>query len=139
MIFFPILSGVALSIVTIGLIMRGEGAMALYAGMAAFWSFACASTAAAMKASKAKHRILLALLTDAPDLGGYTLSQLADVSPGAVYVCLDRLENDGWIVGDWETPEPLDRPRRRFYQLTPEGRANALEFLKLHELPGRQS
>jgi PadR family transcriptional regulator PadR len=42
---------------------------------------------------------------------------------GTVYPALDRLMKAGWISDRWESPAPADRPRRRFYAITPAGRA----------------
>jgi DNA-binding PadR family transcriptional regulator len=43
---------------------------------------------------------------------------------------LDRLEDAGWIAGRWEDqhPEP-NKPRRRFYHLTPTGVTEARTLL----------
>ena len=39
-----------------------------------------------------------------------------------VYGVLDRLEDAGWVTGEWEILEAEEqRPRRRFYRLTPTG------------------
>jgi DNA-binding PadR family transcriptional regulator len=45
--------------------------------------------------------------------------------PGTVYTTLRRLERRGWIEGRWEDPaiaEEERRPRRRYYELTGDGR-----------------
>ncbi|MGR6922617.1 PadR family transcriptional regulator [[Actinomadura] parvosata] len=84
-------------------------------------------------ATKAMRRVLTVLLAGADRLTGLVISRLAGVGSGGVYVCLDRLETAGWVVGEWERPEPDGRPRRRFYRLTPHGRARALELLGLRE------
>jgi PadR family transcriptional regulator, regulatory protein PadR len=42
---------------------------------------------------------------------------------GTVYPALDRLTKAGWISDRWESPAPADRPRRRFYAVTDEGRS----------------
>ena len=47
-----------------------------------------------------------------------------------VYGILDRLEDAKWITGYWDEQRGDDnRPRRRFYQLTDEGRSQAWELL----------
>ena len=86
-----------------------------------------------IKLTRVNRRRLLALLTDAANLGGSTIWMLAGGSSGRVFIFLGKLETAGWVVSDWETPEPGDRPRRRFYRLTPEGRAAAMTALKLKE------
>lgn len=78
---------------------------------------------------RSHRRVMLALLA-ADGLSGYPLSRLAQAGPGAVYVVLDRLERRGWVRGDWEIREDT-RPRRRFYALTPEGRASVALLLGL--------
>ena len=85
------------------------------------------------KLTRVNRRRLLVLLTDAANLGGSTIWLLAGGSSGHAYIFLAKLETAGWVVSDWEAPEPLDRPRRRFYHLTPEGRAAAMKALKLQE------
>lgn len=48
---------------------------------------------------------------------------------GTVYKILRRLERAGLVSGRWEDPSVAEaerRPRRRYYRLTPDGRA-ALE------------
>lgn len=89
-------------------------------------------------ATPTMQRVLGVLLTDARDLNGLRIGQLARAGSGGVYICLDRLEMAGWAVGEWEFPEPVGRPRRRFYRLTPQGRARALELLGLRERPEAQ-
>jgi DNA-binding PadR family transcriptional regulator len=82
---------------------------------------------------RSHRRVMLALLTGAPRLSGYPLSRLAQVGSGTVYIVLDRLENRGWVEGEWEDPNPLPagKGRRRFYRLTPKGRAAVTYLLGL--------
>jgi transcriptional regulator len=42
------------------------------------------------------------------------------VLPGSLFPALKRLEQEGWIEGEWGESE--NRRRARFYQLTPAGR-----------------
>lgn len=72
--------------------------------------------------------ILLALLELEEDAYGAAIGRLIedrtgrDVSPGAIYTALDRLQTRGFItseVGD-PTPERGGR-RRKYYRLEPEG------------------
>lgn len=58
---------------------------------------------------------------DAP--WGYRIHELTGLGPGTIYPILDRLERAKWINGEWEEPEPVDRPRRRLYKVTAHGRA----------------
>ena len=54
--------------------------------------------------------------------------------PGTVYTTLRRLERRGHIAGQWEDAEIAAserRPRRRYYELTPEG-SRSLETALAH-------
>ena len=71
--------------------------------------------------------VLAAFLNAAPaPRYGLELMREADVKSGSLYPILDRLEDEGWIVGEWEqtTPQAAGRPRRRYYRLTAEGVVN---------------
>jgi len=47
-----------------------------------------------------------------------------------VYGVLDRLEDRNWIEGSWEEQGPSsNRPRRRFYRLTPQGASGLHDLL----------
>ncbi|MEU9884340.1 helix-turn-helix transcriptional regulator [Sphaerisporangium sp. NPDC051011] len=65
--------------------------------------------------------VLLASSADDP-VWGYRICELAGLGSGTVYPILERLEEAGWISGDWEQGDPTGRPRRRFYALTGSGR-----------------
>jgi DNA-binding PadR family transcriptional regulator len=80
---------------------------------------------------RSHRRVMLVLLTDAANLGGYTICRAAGIGSGSAYPALARLEKLGWLDSEWETPEPVNRPRRRFYRLTPDGRAHVMELLGL--------
>jgi len=80
---------------------------------------------------RSHRRVMLVLLTDAANLGGYTICRAAGIGAGSAYPALARLEGLGWLDSEWETPEPVNRPRRRFYRLTPVGRARVMELLGL--------
>ena len=71
--------------------------------------------------------LVLSLLEDQPR-HGYDVSKLIQMRSGgalrfhvtSLYPLLHRLEKQGWIAGRWvEKPE---QRRRRYYQLTTEGR-----------------
>jgi len=53
------------------------------------------------------------------------LEQITDgvfqVKPGSLFPALHRLEQEGWIVGEWGESE--NRRRARYYRLTPAGRS----------------
>lgn len=77
--------------------------------------------------------LLLGLLLSGP-LSGYDLrSLIADTplstytdSPGSMYPALRRLEARGWVQAD----EPVGRRRRRAFELTEEGRAALVAWLR---------
>jgi DNA-binding PadR family transcriptional regulator len=48
-------------------------------------------------------------------------------STGTLYPLLVRFEVAGWLKSEWEDVDPKEvgRPRKRFYWLTPTGRARA--------------
>ena len=58
---------------------------------------------------------------------GLQICQQSGHKSGTVYPVLDRLEEAGWLVAEWEEVRPQDsgRPRRRLYRLTPLGLARA--------------
>jgi DNA-binding MarR family transcriptional regulator len=56
---------------------------------------------------------------------GLALAKAVDRAPGTVYPILSRLEDLGWITGEWEGDTDHSGPRRRYYRLTDEGRAEA--------------
>jgi DNA-binding PadR family transcriptional regulator len=74
---------------------------------------------------------------------GADIMEATALGGGTVYKTLGRLERRGWVEGAWEDPavaEAGKRPRRRFYDLTPEGEAAAAEALRrVVELTGHPS
>ena len=48
-----------------------------------------------------------------------------DVKPGSLFPALQRLEQNGWIEGEWGVS--ANNRRARFYRLTPEGRKHLAE------------
>ena len=54
---------------------------------------------------------------------GLRICETTGLGTGSVYPALDRLLKSGWINDCWETPSPGNRPRRRFYRMTDEGRS----------------
>jgi DNA-binding PadR family transcriptional regulator len=75
-------------------------------------------------------RILQVFLAN-PDVErwGYELLKQSDVKRSTLYPALTRLEDAGWIKGDWEdiNEEAEGRPARRYYRLTLEGSRSAQE------------
>jgi hypothetical protein len=90
-------------------------------------------------ATRPVRRIAAVLLTDATNLGVFTISSLARVNSRRVYTTLARFEKMGWIGRHQENraPEPEGYPRRMFYTLTPEGR-DAAAYLAGLELPAHR-
>ncbi len=72
--------------------------------------------------------LLLKLLALEP-LHGWAISQrlkqvsgdVLQVSDGSLYAALHKLEDKGWIQGQWQATE--NNRRAKFYSLTPLGRA----------------
>lgn len=72
--------------------------------------------------------VLAAFLGAAPEPRyGLELMKEADVKSGSLYPILDRLEDEGWVIGEWEktSAQAAGRPRRRYYRLTAEGSVSA--------------
>ena len=44
---------------------------------------------------------------------------------GSVYPILERLEANGWVTSSWEDDPSRVGPRRRYYELTPDGATSA--------------
>jgi PadR family transcriptional regulator PadR len=73
-------------------------------------------------------KLLKALLEDPTgDHYGLQLAKDAGLPTGTIYPVLIRLERAGWLTSWWEQADPTveQRPRRRFYRLTPLGATNA--------------
>jgi PadR family transcriptional regulator, regulatory protein PadR len=71
--------------------------------------------------------LVLHLIAEGPSYGNQLMERIAgmtegvlSVNPNTMYPLLRRLEERGWIDGQWEHPE---RRTRRYYSLTPAGRA----------------
>jgi DNA-binding PadR family transcriptional regulator len=81
-------------------------------------------TAARIRISMVVLDILDAIDSAAPDdpAWGRRLCEQTDRGAGTVYPALDKLLRAGWIADRWEEPQPADRPKRRFYALTDDGR-----------------
>jgi len=76
---------------------------------------------------------VLKLFLDGPKEGfaGSDIWKALGLFTGTVYPILLRLESAGWLKSEWEklSPEELGRPRKRVYQLTPNGYNRAREAL----------
>ncbi len=69
--------------------------------------------------------ILDAVIGAPPDdpAWGLKLCEETGYVTSTVYPALDRLLKAGWISDRREEPQPADRPRRRYYEITEDGRA----------------
>lgn len=82
--------------------------------------------------------LVLHLLADEPDHGSGLMTRIETLCSGllavntnTIYPLLRRLEERGFIVGEWEHPT---KRSRRFYRITDEGRKR-LERIKSGMLP----
>jgi PadR family transcriptional regulator, regulatory protein PadR len=74
------------------------------------------------------------------ELHGWAIMKATARSGPTVYGVLDRLEDAHWITGRWEDHHPQpNRPRRRFYQLTPTGAVSAHGLLAARRPAARRS
>ncbi len=69
--------------------------------------------------------LILHLVREEPGYGNSIMAQIREitagamsVSPNTVYPLLRRLEEKGYVKGEWERPETRSR---RFYEITPRG------------------
>jgi DNA-binding PadR family transcriptional regulator len=76
--------------------------------------------------------LVLHFLADGPSYGNQLMARVEEVTgglvavnPNTMYPLLRRLEADGLVAAEWEHPE---RRSRRFYALTPAGRARREEL-----------
>ena len=82
--------------------------------------------------------LVLHLLSDEPDHGSGLMARIESLCAGllavntnTIYPLLRRLEDRGFIVGEWEHPT---KRSRRYYRITDDGRAR-LERIKAGMLP----
>ncbi|MGH3573541.1 MAG: PadR family transcriptional regulator [Pseudonocardiaceae bacterium] len=78
---------------------------------------------------------VLGALLDRPDteLYGLEIVRANGLEPGTIYPILQRLRAAGWVSDRWEDGELAhteERPPRRYYRLTTEGRARAIHALQ---------
>jgi PadR family transcriptional regulator PadR len=79
---------------------------------------------------------VLDVLTNSPPdnpAWGLRLCRVTGLGTGTVYPALDRLLKAGWINDYWEDPSPVDRPRRRFYEVTSTGREHYAAALRARD------
>jgi len=80
--------------------------------------------ASQLRLTKPTLAVLMVLMNAEPNdrIWGFHLCEEADLGSGTVYPLLERLERRGLVRSFWEDPPPVDRPRRRYYELTSAGR-----------------
>ena len=93
----------------------------------------------AMRLTQHTLLVLRTLMNEPVELSGSDICELVNKMPGrvplvsgTVYPILHRLENAGWIAGEWAFKDPIKkvgRPKRRLYKLTDEGEKRAKEAL----------
>ena len=68
---------------------------------------------------------------------GFDIMEITGLPSGTIYPALRRLEKDALIAGSWESKQNAfsqDRPRRRYYRLTPEGKNRLSGALRRYPL-----
>lgn len=65
--------------------------------------------------------VLSALLGAAEPVWGLRIVQQTGRPTGSVYPILSRLEGAGWLTSVWEDDPGRTGPRRRLYELSPDG------------------
>jgi len=81
---------------------------------------------------------VLAVLLDEERSYGLRIAEAAGLRTGTTYPILSRLERAGWAASGWEDKDDPGEQRdpgaqRKYYWLTPEGRARAAAVLKARE------
>lgn len=81
--------------------------------------------------------LILHLVRKKPEYGNSIINQIREksagamnVSPNTVYPLLRRLEEKGYVKGEWERP---DTRSRRFYTITPRGEEKYQEIKQRFE------
>jgi PadR family transcriptional regulator, regulatory protein PadR len=69
------------------------------------------------------------------EIYGLEIAAHTGLLPGTTYPILVRLERAGWVTPRWENIDPHDeqRPRRRYYKMTPRGIEHAARELARRE------
>ncbi len=65
--------------------------------------------------------VLRVLLESPQPRWGLELIKATGRPSGTVYPLLDRLERAGWVTSRWDDDAERTGPRRRLYELTPDG------------------
>ena len=86
--------------------------------------------------------VLGALLAADGEIYGLQIVRASGLAAGTIYPILQRLLTSGWIVARWEPAEQAQaqrRPPRRYYELSPQGRARAYNALRATRSTGNLS
>lgn len=94
-----------------------------------------------MRSPSPRARAVLAFLSEAgPEWRhGYDLVRATGVKSGTVYPLLIRLEAQGYLEAQWQSPAAPGRPPRHAYRLTPEGARFAREVLAAAAAPASEA
>jgi DNA-binding PadR family transcriptional regulator len=90
-----------------------------------------------MRTPSARARAVLAFLSEAGRewRHGYDLVRATGVKSGTVYPLLIRLESQGYLEAQWQSPAAPGRPPRHAYRLTAEGARFARKVLAADAAP----
>ena len=94
-----------------------------------------------MKLTRPLERVLRVFLADVSARRyGYDLMKAAKLPSGTLYPMLARLEGEGLVTSEWESPpgDGSGRPPRKYYQLTGEGIRIARLELAQAPVPARR-
>ncbi len=82
----------------------------------------------------------VAVILQALDNGyryGFDIMDITGLPSGTVYPALRRLEDAGYVISKWEKhaiAQAEQRPPRKYYELTKEGKAALVEAVKRYRL-----
>lgn len=89
-------------------------------------------------AARISHTSALILQTiHSGSMYGFNIMETTGLPSGTIYPALRRLEKDALVRGNWEDREEaggIDRPRRRYYRLTRNGKEALSGALKRYPL-----
>jgi PadR family transcriptional regulator PadR len=83
--------------------------------------------------------VLRVLIGTVEPIWGLRVIKSTGLKAGSVYPILGRLEEGGWLVGEWESAEERSGPRRRLYRLTSDGRREAAAVVAAYDLKAAQA